>query len=394
MGLAVAPGQVTWWEQADRTGCGCVVTKKCTPPPPTPIAFRCGCPSHVPACSGETESVKPGDEPAPSSDGEDARRQATPTPVDAVRPGGGASPALGTRPAREPLTPISGVFPVGEDSEAAEQRTVLEAQVLSELLALRKAYGRLSIQKFSRFEVLRRVCGGDDLLDGFLLFQRELARYQRAGRNEAAAALSLSSPADTVLDRLQLTAEALSGEDWRDQRTARRWSDAGMPVIARDLVYFAQVAGRLGTETPSITLGGSGRRLAVCIDQMTTTKLPVQAPLIQLWHDPASDNPRQVDLDLAPFTSATTEHGGRCLRRYRLDIEIPEAREEARPSLAQDTDSPDDDVAVLALSITGRDAPMRTVFYEDHSQLAPGLHTRLSNYRTITMVEVVRTGSL
>lgn len=45
---------------------------------------------------------------------------------------------------------------------------------------------------------------------------------------------------------------------------------------------------------------------------------------------------------------------------------------------------------MLALSITGRDAPMRTVFYEDHSQLTPGLHTRLSNYRTITMVEVVR----
>lgn len=213
--------------------------------------------------------MEPGDEPAPGSDGGDTGRQATPTPVDVRRPGGGASPALGVRPAREPLAPISGVFPVGEDSEAAEQRTVLEAQVLSELLALRKAHGRLSIQKFSRFEVLRRVCGGDDLLDGFLLFQRELARYQRAGRNEAAAALSLCSPADTVLDRLQLTAEALSGEDWRDQRTARRWSDAGMPVIARDLVYFAQVAGRLGTETLSITLGGSGQRLAVCIDQMT-----------------------------------------------------------------------------------------------------------------------------
>lgn len=249
-----------------------------------------------------------------------------------------------------------GIFPVGDEPQAAEQRTILETQVLSELLALRKAHGQLSIQKFSRFEVLRRVCGGDDLLDGFLMFQRELARYQQAGRNEAAAALSLSSPADTVLDRLQLTAEALSGEDWRDQRTARRWSDAGMPVIARDLVYFAQVAGRLGTETLSITLGGSGRRLTVRIDQMTTTKLQVQAPLIQLWHDPASDNPRQVSLDLDAFTSATVERDGRCLRRYRLDIEIPETREEARLSLAQDTEDADNEV-VLALSITGRDAP-------------------------------------
>ena len=127
---------------------------------------------------------------------------------------------------------------------------------------------------------------------------------------------------------------------------------------------------------------------------MTTTKLPVQAPLIQLWHDPASDNPRQVSLDLDPFTSAATEHGGRCLRRYRLDIEIPQARTDEHLEPSQDTENPDDDVAVLALSITGRDAPMRTVFYEDHSRLAPGLHTRLSSYRTIVMMEVVRTGSL
>ena len=148
--------------------------------------------------------------------------------------------------------PSQDVFPVG-DADAAEQRVALERQVLSELLALRKAYGRLTVQKFSAFTTLRQVCGGDDLLDAFLMFQRELTRYQHGGRTEAAAAWSLVAPADTVLDRLQLTAEALSPDgDWRDQRTARRWSDAGMPVIAGDLVYFAQVAGRLGTETLSI----------------------------------------------------------------------------------------------------------------------------------------------
>ena len=49
-----------------------------------------------------------------------------------------------------------GVFPLGDDVEDAEQRADLEAQVLSELLALRRTRGRLSIQKFSRFAVLRR----------------------------------------------------------------------------------------------------------------------------------------------------------------------------------------------------------------------------------------------
>ena len=49
---------------------------------------------------------------------------------------------------------------------------------------------------------------------------------------------------------------------------------------------------------------------------------------------------------------------------------------------------PDD--AVLAVSITGQDAPMRTVFHQDHSHLTPGLHIRMSTYRTIVMVEVAR----
>ena len=127
---------------------------------------------------------------------------------------------VGVSDDRAELPETCGVFPLGNEAEQAQYRAGLEAEVLAELLALRKAYGALSIQKFSRFEALRRVCGGDDLLDGFLLFQRELDRYQRSGRNEAAAAWSLCAPADTVLDRLQLTAEALSGdEDWRDQRT-------------------------------------------------------------------------------------------------------------------------------------------------------------------------------
>ena len=273
--------------------------------------------------------------------------------------------------------PSQDVFPVG-DADAAEQRVALERQVLSELLALRKAYGRLTVQKFSAFITLRQVCGGDDLLDGFLMFQRELTRYQHSGRNEAAAALSLSAPADTVLDRLQLTAEALSPQDWRDQRTARRWSDAGMPMIARDLVYFAQVAGRLGTETLSIQLGGQGTELAVVIDQMTTVGLPTKAPLIQVWHYPSSDDPRDVALNMERAVSAQATQGDLSMRRYRLALELP----------AIGPVEPDD--AVLAVTITGQDAPMRTVFYQDHSQLPRGLHTRMSTYRTIVMVEVVR----
>lgn len=182
-----------------------------------------------------------------------------------------------------------------------------------------------------------------------------------------------------MLDRLQLTAEALSGDgEWRDQRTARRWSDAGMPTITRDLVYFAQVAGRLGTETLSVTLGDDVTCLTVIIDQMTTADLPVRAPLIQVWHYPAGDNHREVAVDLAQTDSPQVQRDGRRLRRYRLTLDLPDASQVA----------PDD--AVLTVSIAGRDAPMRTVFYEDHSHLGPDLTTRLATYRSVVTGEVAR----
>ena len=52
----------------------------------------------------------------------------------------------------EPATPLPhGVFPIGDATDEAEQRAALEQQVLTELLALRKAYGQLTVQKFSTF---------------------------------------------------------------------------------------------------------------------------------------------------------------------------------------------------------------------------------------------------
>lgn len=353
-----------------------------------------------------------------------------------VHSGGGMRDTVGMAPEDESENGVlEGVFALGAGADEVAKRVALEQRVLAELLGLRKATGVLTVQKFGRFETLRLVCGGDDLLDAYLMFQRELERYRHSGRNEAAAALSLSSAADSVLDRLQLTAEALSpGEAWRDQRTARRWSDAGMPVIARDLVYFAQVAGRLGTETLSIQLDGQGTELAVVIDQMTTVGLPTKAPLIQVWHYPDGEEPRQVELDLDHYASTEVRHPDRMMRRYRLLLELPDqagtaedcageadaesgsdtggghlpdrdcldrqagsggqarairddgaarAHEEVLASLAK-RQNDDDDVPLLSVSITGRDAPMRSVFFEDHSHL----QTRLTTYRSIVTIEV------
>lgn len=358
-----------------------------------------------------------------------------------VHSGGGMRDTVGMAPEDESENGVlEGVFALGAGADEVAERVALEERVLAELLGLRKATGVLTVQKFGRFETLRLVCGGDDLLDAYLMFQRELERYRHSGRNEAAAALSLSSAADSVLDRLQLTAEALSpGEAWRDQRTARRWSDAGMPVIARDLVYFARVSGRLGSETLSVTLGGDAQAgLMVIIDQMTTTALPVRSPLIQVWHYPDGEEPRQVELDLDHYASTEVRHPDRMMRRYRLLLELPDqagtaedcageadaesgsdtggghlpdrdcldrqagnggqaraiqddgaarAHEEVLASLAK-RQNDDDDIPLLSVSITGRDAPMRSVFFEDHSHLPPHLQTRLTTYRSIVTIEV------
>ena len=97
-----------------------------------------------------------------------------------------------------------------------------------------------------------------------------------------------------------------------------------------------------------------------------------------MWHYPSSNSPRELTLDLEQITSPQVSRDGLTMRRHRLALDLP------------DTQIVEPDDAVLAVSITGQDAPMRTVFYQDHSHLTSGLHTRMTTYRTIVMVEVAR----
>src|SRR5690554_5842091 len=78
----------------------------------------------------------------------------------------------------------------------------LTTAVYEELLALRGAHGTLTVEKFSKYPALHRVCGGGDVLDAYLVFERQLQRYIRQGnRHQAAAALSITANADKVIDR-------------------------------------------------------------------------------------------------------------------------------------------------------------------------------------------------
>lgn len=185
----------------------------------------------------------------------------------------------------------------------------LKARVLDQLLALRSAKGVLTPQKLARYPALIEVMGGGDLLDAFMAFRRELRRYiESANRNERAAALSIYAKDEHVGERLQYAANRLSDAGVGEQRTARRWSDEGMPALAEDLVYMAEVQGRLGRELLHIELQITEEfALAVSIDQMVLEHLPVKAPEVTLWAMSSSGEPDELSLDLARYPATGSE---------------------------------------------------------------------------------------
>ncbi|QGH68691.1 hypothetical protein [Pseudactinotalea sp. HY158] len=260
----------------------------------------------------------------------------------------------------------------------------LRREVHRELVALRGAHGRLTVQKFNQYPVLRRICGGGDLLDAFLMFERELRRYQTsAGRDEAAAAISIVAPAETVLDRLEYAVSALPQDgELRDQRTARRWSDAGLRTMADELTYMAEVQGRLGQELINIEVGGTDRALILTIEQLTTTGLPSKAPLVRVWHYDDRDEPteREAKVDLEVLETLIVSTDTHTMRRYHLEIEIPKSEHTGRSQ---------DEPRLLGLSMEGRDAPMRSISYAARTPMNWPYQTRLTTYRTIVLIEVI-----
>ena len=206
-------------------------------------------------------------------------------------------------------------------------------------------------------------------------------------RNEAAAALSLLAPHDTVLARFEEVLghfEEFGGQD-RNQRTARRWSDQGIKTIAAELVYLAEVQQRLGGELLTIELSGTSEDgLSLVLWHLTSKNLPDRAPLVRFWqyrHDDGFEQDRSVLYDLdqveVPEASSATYR----LKRYHFHVELPKNLTAAVVDTGE---------AVYRISIEGRDAPMRTVSFMDDSHVGAGLGVRLTTYRTHATVEVIR----
>ncbi|GAA1760227.1 hypothetical protein [Nostocoides vanveenii] len=266
---------------------------------------------------------------------------------------------------------------VASSSTEATGDPELRGRVLGELLALRRAKGLLTPQKLAKYPALVDVMGAGDLLDAFFALRRELRRYvERANRNEAAAALSILAREERVLDRLQVVADKLSEGEARDQRTARRWSNLGMPALADDLTYLAEIQGWLGRELLGIRLDYSPEAgLMVAIEQMVLATLPSCRPELSLWVMDSEGDPQQLKVDLNAHPATEAVQG-----EYRMTTQWMCLT----PDLLAN-------VTVrhgLTLAVTGRDAPMRVLSFAGPMPEVPGCKIAVSVHRARVAVEI------
>ncbi|WP_145952757.1 hypothetical protein [Tessaracoccus aquimaris] len=245
-----------------------------------------------------------------------------------------------------------------------------------ELQALRARHGRLTMPGLSTYPRLVQLCGEGDLLEAYMVLRRELARYANGTKYEAAGALSISSPADTVLERLTLTAEHF---DYQDQRTIRRWSDRGLRTIAEDLAAIANVRGRLGRELLTLTLAnGEDEQLYLRIEQMDFAQLPTEPPKITLWIWADEDSAEEAVVDLREHRSLAAEDG-----TYRNTLDVI-AMPRLKP-LLEDKPRRQATDKVLTVAVQGRSAPARTVTWRNEAVLPATAQVEVIVHRTMVM---------
>ncbi len=247
----------------------------------------------------------------------------------------------------------------------------------AELQALRARHGRLTMPVLSAYPQLVQICGEGDLLEAHMAFQREMARYINGSKYEAAAALSIMSEADTVLDRLTLAAERF---DYQDQRTMRRWSDRGLRTIAGDLVAIAAARGRLGRELLTLTLSsGTRSQLLLRIEQMDFAQLHGDPPKVTVWTWLDDDNAEEAILDLRDYASRSASDG-----IYRDTVHFLALPELGR--LLADSDRRRRTAKILTVAIQGRSAPARTVTWRDEARLPDGIVAEVMTHRTMVLL--------
>ena len=251
--------------------------------------------------------------------------------------------------------------------------------VLADLLQLRKGLGKLTVHKLVGREALIQLCGDGDIMDAYIGLKRDLERCTRSNKHEAAAAWSILADHETVMDRLVATAEllAVDGKDAKDQRSARTWSDRGMPGLARDLIEFAEMRGNLGQDLVGVgILGSEVDGLSIRIVQVTSLQLRRRAPLVSVTRLREADLNSSESFDLEAIEPESHEvddtHDTR-LHTVRLAIE-PDRYLIRGP--------------LVSIEVSTRHTRTPTYFFEDHTTFGRSVQLTLSTSRTLASVSV------
>jgi hypothetical protein len=195
--------------------------------------------------------------------------------------------------------------------------------VLADLLQLRKGLGKFTVHKLVGRDALIQLCGDGDIMDAYIGLKRDLERCTRSNKHEAAAAWSILAEHETVMDRLVATAELLAddGSDAKDQRSARTWSDRGMPGLARDLVEFAEIRGNLGQNMIGITLvrGRRGEPMLQMV-QVVSAHLNIQAPVVSYQTKSASGSDRKINSIVEAASCSESQDARHVIRSVVYEI--------------------------------------------------------------------------
>lgn len=151
-----------------------------------------------------------------------------------------------------------------------------------------------------------------------------------------------------------------------------------MPLIADDLVYLAEVRGRLGAEMLSIAVNANeDGAVLLSVEQLLQGDVRALAPEFTLWRMDSQGDPEQLSVNLGDIAAREARSADHVMRtqHFHLSSELLAAVTERHG---------------LSVAVTGRDAPMRTVSFSPPTSTFDGLTVTFSAYRTRAVVEFTR----
>lgn len=149
---------------------------------------------------------------------------------------------------------------VGEAGTRVSTRrdTEVTATVLDELRRYRKEAAQSSESKLSSYPALVGLSGHQDVFDAYHWLVGTLRAFDHRDKELHAAVLATFGQGKTVLERLEDAAENVV-EGGADQRSARRWADAGMEKLATALVDQSYMTGKNGIHLIDIGYASTDR---------------------------------------------------------------------------------------------------------------------------------------